>query len=218
MLSSQAMSDFREICYRCDRSKKTCICNLVRPFETRPVFAVLAHPKEARNRIGTARVVRLCVSNSLVIRGTGEDFDANPVLQHLLRTPELDPFVLFPGAGSREVSSLKSDPGKRLLIFVVDGTWDHAKNMVLRSSTLRALPRVAFVPVTPSNYRIRKQPNEICLSTVEAVHRVLSILEPSGTHDNLIEVFDWMVETQIRYREDAKAAGQCRQRSDTHSG
>lgn len=212
------MLSFREICYRCDRSKKTCICERVRPFETGPIFAVLAHPKEARNRIGTARVVRLCVSNSLVIRGIGEDFDTNPVLHKLLGSPELDPFVLFPGAGSREVSSLKTEPGKRLLIFVVDGTWDHAKNMVLRSSTLRALPRIAFVPKTPSNYRIRKQPNEICLSTVEAVHRVLSILEPSTTHDNLIEVFDWMVETQIRFRDDAKTAGQRRQTAGTHSG
>jgi DTW domain-containing protein YfiP len=68
------------------------------------------------------------------------------------------------------------------------------------------IPRVSFAPGRPSRYLFRRQPRAECLSTIEAVHRVIDLLDrpggypvrPTGAHENLLEVFDWMAERQSR--------------------
>lgn len=197
-------------------ARPVCYCEYVRPFEAGPLLAVLVHPKETRKRIGTNRIVQLGVSNSLRFVGTGEQLDRDPGLAELLQDPKYYPMVLYPG---RAAIDLDSDPdrhtpltaalrnGKRLLVFVIDGTWDLAQQMLHRSPALRALPQLMFRPDKPSSYRIRRQPGRICLSTVEAVHALLERLDrlriyplPARARDGLLEVFDRMVERQLAYQ------------------
>jgi DTW domain-containing protein YfiP len=73
-----------------------------------------------------------------------------------------------------------------------------------RSANLQKLPRICFQPARPSNFRVRKQPQENFFSTIEAIHETIELIGPargfdpsSRRHDSLLRVFDTMVDQQI---------------------
>ena len=184
---------------------------------------ILLHPKEAGKKIGTGRLTHLCISNSRLIRGTGEDLDRSEALMELLQDRSLAPVVLYPGRQSLNLSTVnlsgvekKTDAvletfplGLRPLIFVIDGTWPQAKKMIRTSFLLSGLKQIQFSPLKKSNYRIRTQPKDYCVSSLEAVHTLIELLDSSGIaakpahgeHQNLLDVFNWMVELQITCEE-----------------
>ncbi|MEI8348506.1 MAG: tRNA-uridine aminocarboxypropyltransferase, partial [Pseudomonadota bacterium] len=121
--------------------------------------------------------------------------------------------VLYPGKSSLNLSQLSIDEkkglfpkNKNLVIFVVDGTWSTAKQTMRLSKNLKDLPRLSFEPSRLSNFRVRKQPSSECLSTIEAIHETIELLgEIKGldpqrrVHDNLLHVFNYMVEMQLAF-------------------
>jgi hypothetical protein len=65
---------------------------------------------------------------------------------------------------------------------------------------LQRIPRVAFQPSRPGNYRIRKEPAEHCTSTIEAVAEVLGQLEGDPERlRGMLRPFDAMVDRQIEF-------------------
>ena len=95
---------------------------------------------------------------------------------------------------------------KKLRIFVIDGTWATARKMIRQSENLKTLPRICFSPTKPSNFRVRKQPDDNCYSTIEAIHHTIELIgDTQGfavqdrTHDRLLNVFDYMVERQLHF-------------------
>jgi DTW domain-containing protein YfiP len=70
--------------------------------------------------------------------------------------------------------------------------------MYYRIPWLQTLPTYSISPTRKSNYRIRKQPNERCLSTAECVSEALIALEgeESGA-GRLVEAFDAMIDDQL---------------------
>lgn len=121
--------------------------------------------------------------------------DESPALARLLAAP--DTHLLFPAADATDVDQLTAPP--RTLV-VVDGTWANARKLVERSPLLRALPRLAFRPDFTSNYRIRREPAEHCLSTIEATAHVLERLERApGRYTPMLAAFDRMVDMQLQY-------------------
>lgn len=197
---------YRDQCFRCLRAASVCTCAHLQPFAPRFSVVLLQHPKERKNSIGTARTTHLCIANSRLIAGV--EFDGNPEVETLLDDPANACHVLFPGPTSIEVDRLGTEPlsspalalgDRRLVVFVIDGTWAQAKGMLRKSSRLGALPRVSFQPSRPSNYRVRKQPSRYCLSTIEATHRLVEILDPQVNPAILLELFDRMVEQQVSF-------------------
>lgn len=206
----------RDLCWNCRRVSDLCLCDRLRPFRLEPQLVLLVHPKEARNSVGTARLVKLSVENSICWTGNGPDFDLHPGVLELISNPAFYPVVLFPGEGSVNLSRLSRGAvgswlpdGRRLAIFVIDGTWSLARKMIRTSRVLSSLPRISFDVQAPSRYRFRRQPREYCLSTVEAIHLLIENLHrngacalPSGNdHDSMLEAFDWLVETQLQFEE-----------------
>ena len=119
----------------------------------------------------------------------------NPRLEALCAQP--DTAVLFPSTGAIDVSDVQRPPKN---LIVVDGTWSNAKKVVEKCPTLSALPRLAFTPDKPGNYRIRKEPAEHCLATIEATAFVLERLEKApGRFTPMLSAFDAMVEKQLDY-------------------
>lgn len=206
----------RAVCERCWRALKTCYCDRIRPFSAGPLFVILLHPKEAGKKIGTGRLTHLCILNSRLIRSLGHELDQVEQFTRLISDPVFAPVVLFPGRKSLNLSvSIAADvsetfpAGRRPLIFVIDGTWPQAKKMIRTSTLLSGLKQIQFNPRSKSNYRIRTQPKDHCLSSLEAVHTLIELFDergiaskPSqGEHQNLLDVFDWMVELQIQCEE-----------------
>ncbi len=145
--------------------------------------------------VGTARMAHLALTNSLL--RVGLDFSGDPVVRDVLETR--DPIcVLFPKPGALDVAALPRD--RPVTLIVLDGTWSLARKLARLNPALAALPHVAFTPRRPSEYRIRRQPAAICVSTIEALAEVLQIMEPeNGPFDHLLDPFRAMVERQVQF-------------------
>ncbi len=184
------------MCARCRRPEVVCYCAQLPRLPTRTQVLVLQHPRERRVGIGTARMAQLALPNS-VLR-VGIHFAEDPVVQALLGGAAPS-YLLFPGPDARDVRELPRE--QAITLVVVDGTWSQARTLVRLNPALAALPRIAFTPQKPSAYdRIRREPADFCVSTIEALTEVLNVLEPDGERfDPLLVPFHAMVDRQERF-------------------
>lgn len=143
-------------------------------------------------------------------------FDQHEAVQDLLRDPRYFPMLLYPGEQAHNLSqgsaTLPDFGGRQLLILLLDSTWSGARKMLRLSASLQRLPRVMFTPSTPSRYVIKQQPQEGCLSTLEATHEILVALERAGLDrypqpEQLHGLFDRMQDFQIRCARDPSLGG-----------
>lgn len=205
----------RETCYRCFWPKPLCWCSSIQPMATATKFVFLMHPKEFKQeKAATGRLTHLCLANSAVHMGV--EFDRHEAVQALLNDPRNFPVLLYPGESARNLSegalSKGELGGRQLLVFLLDGTWSCARKMLKLSPTLQRLPRVMFTAEHRSRYVIKQQPQDGCLSTLEATHELLVALERSGLDayvlpQQLLALFDRMQEFQIRCATDPNRAG-----------
>lgn len=153
--------------------------------------------------IGTARMAALGVAGASL--HVGLRWEGTDVLRDVTGDPSRPPVLLFPGPEARDLAT--DPPAGPVTLVVIDGTWSQARGMVRDSPALRALPRVAFVPPRPSNYRIRREPRADYVSTVEAIAHVLGLLEgrPEAFLP-LLRPFDAMVDGHIEKRRERAAS------------
>jgi len=165
----------------------------------------------------TGRLTHLCLPNSELHMGTS--FDAHEEVQAVLTDPKNYCVLLYPGNSALNLS----DPtqvhalgpqlsGRRLVVILIDATWRGARKIHRLSPSLQALPRIKFTPSTPSRYVIKKQPRPDCLSTLEATHELLLVLERVGLDhyplpSQLLDVFQRMQDFQIRCAADPNRKG-----------
>lgn len=202
---------YRTLCTVCVQPDFCCYCSHVSPFDPKINFVVLIHPIEVKRRIATGRMSHLCLQDSYLIEG--QDYTNNPLVNKLVEDKEHHSVILYPGPTSQNLSTLPDSEketlfpkGKKLRIFVIDGTWATARKMTRQSENLKTLPRICFSPTTPSNFRVRKQPKPNCYSTIEAIHHTIELLGKSQnfkvherSHDTLLTVFNYMVERQLHF-------------------
>ena len=146
----------------------------------------LTHPMELRKeKHGTGRLAHLSLPNSVILDGV--DFSRDPRVGKLIADPMLDCRLIYPGPSALNLSREAYDPGagKTPVLFLIDATWPCARKILKLSANVRALPRIGFDPAGASEFHIKHQPDPICLSTIETVHRVLGYLDASG-----LEKFD----------------------------
>jgi DTW domain-containing protein YfiP len=180
-----------------------CYCAQLPRLPTRTRVVVLQHPRERRVGIGTARMAQLALPNSFL--RVGINFAGDPVVNALLSGPAPS-YLLFPGPDARDVRELALE--QPITLVVVDGTWSQARTLVRLNPALAALPRIAFTPRRPSAYdRIRREPADFCVSTIEALTEVLNVLEPDGEpFDPLLVPFHAMIERQERFASEVAAS------------
>ncbi len=179
------------MCYRCFKAAATCICALVPRIDNRTGVTIIQHPRERHHPIGTARFALLGLSRvELVVHGP-KDGEA-PILASLPPGAAL----LYPdGSGQR-----RAPEARPTHLLVLDGTWHHARKLFQANPALAAMPRFALSGDQPSRYRIRSEPADYCLSTIEAIAHALSALEPETEgFDLLIGAFEQMVGQQAVY-------------------
>lgn len=197
---SRALSDAsvsgRIECLKCGRPLVACYCAHVVPIPTRTRVLVLQHPREREKAIGTARIAALCLPHSEIV--VGVDFSQHPRVQSLLRDPARPAVVLYPGAGAKDVT--REPPEGDVTLVVIDGTWHHAKAITRDNPWLAELPRYAFAPEKPSEYRIRSEPQEDYVSTIEALALTLGALEGNPARfQSMLEPFRAMVDVQVGF-------------------
>jgi DTW domain-containing protein YfiP len=193
-MSFPAAFEPRTVCSRCRRPESVCYCRHVTSLETKTRIVLLQHPRERDVPIGTAHMASLCLPNAEL--HVGVHWRGSAALSRALSDPTRPAALLYPGAGAIDV--VANPPSSPVTLVVVDGTWPQTKKVVKENPELAALPRYAFTPSTPSEYRIRKEPRETCVSTIEALVHVLGALEGDPERFRaLLAPFRAMVEAQI---------------------
>ena len=195
----------RAVCAECRRPVVVCYCAHITPVATRTKLVLVQHRRERDVPIGTLRMAELALPNSSVFIGVNE-LDADVGLRAAISGP--DTYLLYPGKDSIDVAELaltRAPDAGPITLVVVDGTWWQAQSLVRKTKMLQALPQLRFTPPRPSDYRIRKEPAEHCVSTIEAIAHVLGTLEGDAARfEVLLKPFAAMVDAQLRYVADRR--------------
>lgn len=199
----------REICYKCYRPKSSCICEfIVDPIKTQTKFVILMHPKEFRKtKNGTGHMTNNSLQNCEL--HIGIDFTNHKRVNELLNDKNYEPYVLYPDINSIKLNTQKLPSEKKSLVFIIDSTWPCSKKMLRLSTNLQNLKKISFEHDKSSQFKIKTQPNQYCLSTIESTLCVLEQLNfqnteiiPSKSLENFLIPFEKMVDYQVKYAYD----------------
>jgi len=196
----------RPRCDRCQRPMSHCLCAHIPRISNRTRVLVLQHPDEAKHPLNTARLAVLGLEHAELL--VGEHFPqldgmVGSVGRALLLFPEKNEGRPRPELQSRPWSSEAEWPsalaeGGPTLLIVPDGTWRKARKIVQLNPVLNTLPRLGLPPGEPSEYRVRKASEPAAVSTIEAISRSLTLLEPGQDFQRLLAPFKVLVQQQIQ--------------------
>ncbi len=181
------------MCYRCFKPAVACVCADIKRVDNHTGVIILQHPRERHHPLGTARFARLGL-NRVQVQVCGPK---DP--ESMARASRLPPNTafLYPSPDARDVRTIPPDERPDNIVLV-DATWGQSRTVVSHAPWLRALPCIRLDPVTPSEYRLRREPKADYLSTIEATIATLRALEPETVGlDELMGAFRLMIDRQI---------------------
>lgn len=178
-------------CYHCFRPLGDCFCGSIPSIANKTEVLILQHPHERFHPFNTARIVQMALQNSRLL------VDFNSRLADAVLPIKPGAGLLYPGPGAELISQLPPHRRPSQLV-VLDGTWHHAKTLFRDIRALDDLPCYRLAPTSPGRYRIRREPTDTSLSTLEATVAALRVLEPETDGlDRLVAAFDGMIDGQI---------------------
>ena len=177
-------------CYGCFRPIQLCFCDGVPRIENRVEVLIFQHVRERWHAFNTARIVSRSLQRCRLIVDHTQGFAKRDL------PVQDDAVLLYPDQNAPPVSELRHRKPTQLVI--IDGTWHQAKTIVRDLPQLKSLRRVRIQPPTPGQYRIRREPDDQSLSTLEATVAALGDLEPETVGlGQLLNVFHRMVADQL---------------------
>lgn len=164
------------------------------------------HPKEfGKTKNNTGRLTHLSLQNSQI--HVGIDFSDNKKINDLIDNPNNNCYVLYPSDTSIKLNheNIKEE-NKNIIIFIIDSTWPCSNKILRLSSNLQKLAKVSFEHNKISQYKIKTQPNELSLSTIESTLCVLELLNKQKVENitdeglnGFLKPFTQMVKSQMSY-------------------
>ena len=184
---------FRERCYDCYRPRASCFCHAIPDIDNSTRVIIVQHQRERSHAFNTARIVKKSLRRCQLFSHRFE-------IEQLAEVAALpNTGLLFPGADAQPLPVAGHSQSLKQLVLI-DGTWHHAKTMLRDIPVLRDLPCYQLAPESPGRYRIRREPNQFSLSTLEATVQALSVLEPETAGlGQLLNAFESMVEGQLAH-------------------
>ena len=176
------------------------MCGYVHNIESDTKFIILMHPKEFKKvKNGTGHLTHLALKNSELF--VGIDFTEHKRINEIIDT--YDSFVLYPSKDAVNISRTNPSVKRAMAIFIIDSTWSCSIKMLRDSKNLQTLPFVSFDSTKLSQFKIKEQPAEYCLSTIESTLSVLELLNKWNIEnikqndlDNFLNPFVQMIEYQ----------------------
>ena len=187
-------------CEICRMHTPLCICQEVKQISTKTRLIIAMHIAEKNKPSSSARLLKLALPNS-EIRYEGlinEPLDTDNIL-----SAERDTYLLYPEADLKPADLLKNP--KPINLLVPDGTWQQAKKIAAALTLQLKVPRLSIPGMESSNYKLRVADRQGRLSTLEAVARVLEVLEGPEVRQQLERLFQTMVERVMISRNGRKA-------------
>ena len=175
-MNTNTTLEFRGKCYRCNRPKSSCMCQYIHSIPTNTQFIILMHPKEhQKTKNGTGYLTHLSLPNSKVFRGI--DFSNHTQINQLLNDQKNECYILYPSSNSINLSNQKmKKTDKQRVVFIIDSTWACSRKILRLSHNLQHVPTISFQNNQKSNFKIKTQPKDYCLSTIESTLIVIKLL------------------------------------------
>ncbi len=212
-------------CPKCFRTEQCCLCSYTKQFDPEVKFVLLMHPKESKKqRTGTGRLCKISMKDCEIIEGI--DFSQNERLQNLLNDSQYFPVLMYPGPDAMNAKSeqlklqMKSNPKKKILAILIDGTWFCARQIINKNKYLLNLNKMSFSKNYTSIFTFKKEPHPECLSTLETCYYFIQELKENDfinkniNPEPLMNVFKQMIKFQLQ-AENERVSGL---RPNVHAG
>lgn len=190
------------------------MCAHIKAVKTHTKFIILMHPKEfKKTKNGTGHLTHLSLLNSELF--VGIDFSDHDRINEIIATHES--FILYPS--KHAINLCNENPWhqkslhvkKAVAIFLIDSTWACSLKMMRESKNLHTLTHLSFEPTKRSSFKIKEQPMDYCLSTIESTLSVLELLTHWGVEaietkqlNAFLTPFHAMIEYQLGFSHAAR--------------
>lgn len=187
--------DTRHRCPRCEIRQPLCFCEFIPQITVPTRVIILMHTAEEMLTTNTARLAAKVLTNcDLRIRGKKGETSCT----RSLSPPGQRSLLLYPSAHARELNAdFVRELTSPVNLIVPDGSWSQTRKFVRRDEALADIPHVKLPKGPPSEYRLRNQPQEAGLCTLEAIARSLGILESRNVRRQLEDLLRVMVERTL---------------------
>ncbi|XP_067425012.1 tRNA-uridine aminocarboxypropyltransferase 2 isoform X3 [Emydura macquarii macquarii] len=196
-------SERRAECERCSRPQKVCLCPFfpVHPLRVSTCLYIIQHPAEESRVLRTVPLLAACLPRDkckvLIGRRFGED--RYPELAAVCRNSST--LILYPGAEAANLEEMALILSSPSTMIIIDGTWSQAKDIFYKNSLFRLPKQVQLKTSISSQYVIRTQPTNTCLSTLECAAIALAIMEKNdGIQEILLNSIIYQNRLRSKYR------------------
>uniref|UniRef100_A0A8D2CWW7 tRNA-uridine aminocarboxypropyltransferase n=1 Tax=Sciurus vulgaris TaxID=55149 RepID=A0A8D2CWW7_SCIVU len=173
----------RPECSRCSRPQKVCLCPFlpVHPLHISTHLYIIQHPAEENKVLRTVPLLAACLPQDKCKVKIGRRFSEERDVELSTVCRKSSTLILYPGAEATDLEEFILDsPVYPSTIIIIDGTWSQAKDIFYKNSLFRLPKQVQLKTSVSSQYVIRMQPTNTCLSTLECAAVALSILEKNS--------------------------------------
>lgn len=183
-------------CERCQMHTHLCVCDDIPILELQTRIALVMHKRERTKTTATGPLALMALPNSeLFVHGVEE----SPLdLTHLHREGRRV-LLLFPSENARELTPPEDE--RPVTLIVPDGSWRQASRAARRIPGLAEAEHVVLPAGPESTWRLRREPKEGGLATLEAIARALGILESVEVAQQLQALLDLVVERSLWTRQ-----------------
>ncbi|MFO1042829.1 MAG: tRNA-uridine aminocarboxypropyltransferase [Planctomycetaceae bacterium] len=182
-------------CPGCEIRKPLCFCEFIPQLQLQTRVIILMHTSEEVLPSNTARLAHKALVNSEIrVNGRkGDKLSTEGLVQ-----PGRQALLLYPSPFATELSpEFVSQLSGPVNLIVPDGKWRQTQKFTRREPALAGIPHVKVSDGLPSEYRLRAQPNDKSLCTLEAIARALGVLESSEAQASLENALKVMVERTL---------------------
>ncbi|ETX09867.1 hypothetical protein MUS1_05245 [Marinomonas ushuaiensis DSM 15871] len=179
----------RARCDDCCFLAEQCVCQWVPKLKTALKMLVLQDPKEAKHAKNTVSLLCLGLPSVQCV-----SIDDRSQLEGVLSQLDQNKWrLVFPINDAIPIESMNRMAASQMEgVILLDATWRKAKKMYLTESLLQRFDAITFLHPPVGRYAIRKSPNDLSVSTLEACAYAIEQI----TLENMQPLRDFMNEAQ----------------------